>query len=144
MSENNNVKILSIVAFVCLIVLLSLPFFEVYILKRISFDQQIDPELMTGLLTASSILFGFSTFFVSPVVEKKKYQKILFLILLFPLATMIFAGASIYEVSIGRLNGVEAMLRLYTNFSVNVACTAFIVGFKWATIKKNKGDAKNE
>lgn len=140
MSENGNWKIISIFGFVCIIVLLFFPYIEAYIMKRISFEQQIEPELMTGLLTASSILFGFSTFLVSPLIEKKKHQKLLFLIFLFPLATMILAGGSIYDTAIGRLNGVEAMLRLYTNFNVNVACTTFIVGFRWATIKKNKGD----
>ena len=104
-------------------------------MKRVSFERQIDPEFMNGLLTASSILFGFSSLLV---VTEKPIKRTLWLILLIPLFLIISSGSIISDVALGMHNPVEAILVLRASFNANVLTTTFLAGYRGATWLREK------
>ena len=102
------------------------PFLDAYVIRPVSFDRQIDPEFLNGLLTASSILFGFSSLLV---VSQKFAERILWVILLPALILIISSGGTIADVALGRGNAVEGLLILTASFLVNALSTGILVGY---------------
>lgn len=114
------------------------PFLDAYVMGRVSFDRQIDPELMTGLLTASSILFGFSSLIIlSQEITRKERRKLWWLIFP-PLIFIILSGSGIADVALGKANAVRTTLILIASFNANVLTTVFLVGYSRAEPKKRR------
>jgi len=129
MSEENKDKKLRYwnLFFACVyIFFITYPFLDAYVFRRVSFDQQIDPEFMSGLLAASSILFGFSSLLV---LNQKRISKRLFILLFVPLFLIIISGSAISDAALGRGTGIRALLILASGFNANILTTAFLVGF---------------
>ena len=119
------------------LILVSLPFLRAYG-GSVSFERQVDPTFLNGLLTASSILFGFSSVLV---IGQKPVQMRTWVLLLPPLILTILAGIQIVDVALGSGNSVFAVLMLSTSFHSNMVTTALIVGhFTGLFWKKRKGE----
>ena len=125
----NKLTFLSIFISILYLLAVMLPFIDAYVIRPVSFDRQIDPEFFNGLLTASSILFGFSSLLAVSQKTPRKHMKILWLILLPPLFLIISSVGAITEVALGHMNGVNALLILTASFFVNALSTGFLVGF---------------
>jgi len=106
------------------------PFFHTYITKKVSLDNPVDPEYINGLLTVSSILFGFSSILVFGQRKENKWLKYL---LLFPLAMLGFSGGSIWNVVIGINKPMQALLWTWTSVLANMCVTFFLAGFSRAS-----------
>ena len=112
--------------------------------KQVSFEREVDPELINGLLTASSILFGFSSLVV---VSQKPFKRTLWVALLPSLFLIMMSGGAIIDVALGMKNTVEAILWLSATFNVNVVTTAFLVGYTASTVWRKtakQNSKKNE
>jgi len=104
------------------------PFINAH-LSEVSFDSQVDPTYMNGLLTASSILFGFSALLV---IGERPTEKILWWILVIPLIFIVFSGGQISSVALGTANEVFALLMLTSTFNTNILSVSFLTGYKYA------------
>ena len=102
------------------------PFYNVYFIEARAHEIKIDPELFNGLLTGSSILFGFSSFIV---VSEKKIDKNLWIMLLISLFSMVFCGSAICDLALDKGNDVDVLLVVRASFFVNVIFTFFIAGY---------------
>jgi len=104
----------------------------------VSFDHQVDPELMTGLLTASSILFGFSSLIILRPEFSVEEKKWLWILLLPPLSLIIHSGTSIGQVALGTGNAVQTTLFLISSFTANILSTTFVVGYYFAELGRKR------
>jgi len=68
--------------------------------------ERVDPEIINGLLAASSVLFGFC---LVPS-RTKRADKFLFALLFSDLFLLIWSGAMIFDFGMGRNNGLSALL----------------------------------
>jgi hypothetical protein len=101
------------------------PYIDAYVLGNVNLALQIDPEYLNGLLTASSILFGFSSLFV---VGQKPNDKHFWVLLLASLFLIIRAGGGIADVALEKTSPVDAMVTLSSCFMANVISTSYIAG----------------
>jgi hypothetical protein len=101
------------------------PYIDAYVLGKVNLELQIDPEYLNGLLTASSILFGFSSLFV---VGQKPTNKSFWVFLLVALFLIIRAGGGIADVALEKSSSVDAMVNLSSCFMANVVSTSYIAG----------------
>ena len=108
-----------------LVCLLS-PFYHVYISKKVSIDNPVDPEYINGLLTVSSILFGFSSILV---YQQRKEDEWLKYILLIPVFLFGMSGGSIWNVVVGINKPMQALLWTWTSVLVNIGVTWFLAGW---------------
>lgn len=115
------------------------PFYHTYITKKISLDNPVDPEYINGLLTVSSILFGFSSILVFGQRKENKWLKYL---LLFPLVILGFSGGSIWNVVIGINKPMQALLWAWTSVLANIFVTWFLAGFS-RTVERTDDSATN-
>lgn len=103
------------------------------VIGEVSFDRQIDAAFLNGLLTASSIFFGFSSLLV---VTEKPVERRLYSFMIIALFSLVLSGAVLTSVALGKINGVLGLLILSASFNVNAMSTVYIAGYKGATWKK--------
>ena len=133
--------------YILLVFLFLLSIISVFIkvfLNQVSFEREVDPALVNGLLTASSILFGFSSLVV---VSQKPLKRTLWVVLLPSLALTMMSGGAIVDVALGTKNTVEAILWLSATFNVNAVTTGFLVGYIGSTVWRKtakQSSKKNE
>jgi len=139
MVENKLKSLISSKNFYVLIFLIFLismvlsPFYHIYITKKISIDTPVDPEYINGLITVSSILFGFSSLLV---FQKQRNDRIFWYILTFPLFFIGLTGGSIWNVVTGLHKPMMAFIYAWISLNVNAAVTWFLVGGR-SSIKNN-------
>jgi hypothetical protein len=102
------------------------PFVDAFILKHMSTELPVAFEFSAGLLSTSSILFGFSTL---NIVSKEWVDRRVWAVVLPPLALIILSGVSISNLALGAANPVQVLVLCSATFNANVVSTGFIVGY---------------
>ena len=125
-----------LIGYILVIILcIASPFYVIYILRAASSELHINPEIINGLLTTSSILFGFTTLIVA---SQKKIDRELYFMLLPPLILIIFSGGMILEFALNEKRGIETLAWIFASFLVNETTTMSIFT---SLLLKMKNDA---
>lgn len=103
-----------------------LPFLNLYVFHRISFETNVSLESINSLLFTSSILFGFTSLIV---VSKEWVDRRVWSVLLPPLILLVLSGVSISNLAVGTENPVSALLLGSATFNANVVSTGFLIGY---------------
>jgi hypothetical protein len=128
-AERNERKIRLVLAVLMLVgfsVAISSPFIDAYALKHISFDIPVPFEFNAALLSASSILFGFTSLII---ISKEWVERKFWAILLPPLALIIISGTAITNLALGYQNPVQTLLLSSATFNANVVSTGLVLGY---------------
>ena len=116
-------------------IIVSTPFYHTFITKKVSLDNPVDPEYINGLLTVTSILFGFSSILV---FQQRKEEEWLKFVLLIPLVFIGLSGGSIWNVVIGINKPMMAFLWTWTSVLVSTFITWFLAGINIKKFKNEK------
>lgn len=103
-----------------------LPFVDALVIKHVSFDAPVQFEFTAALLSASSILFGFTSLII---ISKEWVERKIWVILVPPLALIILSGTEISSLALGVENSVSALLISSATFNANVVSTGLVVGY---------------
>jgi hypothetical protein len=107
-------------------VAVSIPYIDAYVVKQISFDVAVPFEFDAALLSASSILFGFTSLII---ISKEWVERKFWAILLPPLTLIIFSGTTISNLALGYGNAVQTLLLSSATFNANVVSTGLVLGY---------------
>ena len=125
-------EILLLISTILLITWLAVyPLLQLYFWRTINIAREVDPEYLNGLLTASSILFGFISM---ALIEGNMEDKRVWIMFVISLFMIIRAGISLFQVIIGNTASMEAAVWLYASFQVNAAVSMYIVGYMLSLI----------
>lgn len=117
-----------------------LPFVDAFYFKQVSLSIDVPFEFTAGLVTTSSILFGFTSLIV---ISKEWVEKKVWAVLMPPLALIIISGVSISNLAIGFENPVHALLVSSATFNANVVSTGLVVGYVIQRMaQQSKGQSK--
>lgn len=96
---------------------MTLPMF-LSVLTNTSFDFEVDPTFMNGILTGSSIAFGF---WISLLKRQPQSRpKYAFMLAVTNVFFLMFTVFSIFLCAIGVIHSVVALLSVVTSFNFNV------------------------
>ena len=107
-------------------VAISIPFIDAYALKHVSFEISVPFEFNAALLSASSILFGFTSLII---ISKEWVERKFWAILLPPLALIIISGTATTNLALGYENPVQTLLLSSATFNANVVSTGLVLGY---------------
>lgn len=107
-------------------VAIGIPYLDAYIMKHVSFDVAVPFEFNAALLSASSILFGFTSLII---ISKEWVERKFWAILLPPLALLIISGTAISNLALGYENAVQTLLLSSATFNANVVSTGLVLGY---------------
>ncbi len=105
---------------------ISIPYIDAYAIKHVSLDAEVSFEFNAALLSASSILFGFTSLII---ISKDWVERKFWAILLPPLALIIISGTSIANLALGYQNPVQTLLLSSATFNANVVSTGLVLGY---------------
>jgi hypothetical protein len=103
-----------------------LPFVDAFYFKHVSLSIDVPFEFTAGLLSTSSILFGFTSLII---ISKEWVERKVWAVLLPPLSLIILSGVSISNLAMGFENAVQALLISSATFNANVVSTGLVVGY---------------
>jgi len=112
-----------------------LPFADALYFKHIPSTIQVPFEFTAGLLTTSSILFGFTSLII---ITKEWVEKKVWAVLVPPLVLIILSGVSISNLALGFENPVQALLLGSATFNANVVSTGLVLGYVVQRISTKK------
>ena len=107
-------------------VAVGIPYIDAYAFKHVSFDIAVPFEFNAALLSASSILFGFTSLII---ISKEWVERKFWSILLPPLALIIISGTAITNLALGYENSVQTLLLSSATFNANVVSTGLVLGY---------------
>ena len=130
-------RLVSILVVIVVLSYMSIGLSENYFFPNSVIEKEVDPEFYSGILSASSILFAFSSLIVS---FSKDTRKFLLLFLAIPLLFIASSVGKVVDVALGNGNPVAALLWLEGAFLVNLFFTGIVSGFtiSWSFFVKNK------
>ncbi len=111
------------------------PFVDAYLLRHISASASVPFELSNGLLSTSSILFGFTSLII---ISKEWIDRKIWALLVPPLVMIVMAGVAIGDLALGTVNGVVVLLLCSGAFNASVVSTGFVVGYVTWKLPKRK------
>jgi hypothetical protein len=103
-----------------------LPFVDAFYFKHVSLSIEVPFEFIAGLLSTSSILFGFTSLII---ISKEWVEKKVWVVLMPPLSLIILSGVSISNLAMGFENPVQSLLISSATFNANVVSTGLVVGY---------------
>ena len=103
-----------------------LPFVDAFYFKHVSLGIEVPFEFTAGLLSTSSILFGFTSLII---ISKEWIEKKVWAVLIPPLALIILSGVTISNLAMGFENPVQALLISSATFNANVVSTGLVAGY---------------
>jgi hypothetical protein len=103
-----------------------LPFIDAFYFKHVSLSIEVPFEFTAGLLSTSSILFGFTSLII---ISKEWVERKVWAVLMPPLSLIILSGVSISNLAMGFENPVRALLISSATFNANVVSTGLVVGY---------------
>jgi hypothetical protein len=103
-----------------------LPFVNTLIFQRVSLETPVSFEFTAALLSASSILFGFTSLII---ISKEWVERKIWAVIMPPLALIILSGVEISNLALGLENPVNALLISSATFNANVVSTGLVVGY---------------
>jgi len=106
-------------------VAIGIPFFDAYVIKHVSSETAVPFEFTAGLLSASSILFGFTSLII---ISKEWVERKFWSILIPPLVLIIISGTAISNLALGYGNSVGTLLLSSATFNANVVSTGLVLG----------------
>ena len=106
------------------IAFISWPFYTVRYVFQMPLDTELDPELANGLLTTSSILFGFILVLIP--WQEKWFGGWLWSFLLIPFLMLIFAGTQLFLWGLERAYPIDALSSVMASFQANVVSATLL------------------
>ena len=103
-----------------------LPFVDAFYFKHVSLNTNVPFEFTAGLLSTSSILFGFTSLII---ISKEWVERKVWAVLIPPLALIILSGVTISNLALGYENPVYALLINSATFNANVVSSGLVVGY---------------
>ena len=87
---------------------------------------EVDTRIITGLLTATSIVFGFS---INYLMKKKTLRVFSHSVLIIQLLFIITAGSNLYRLGLGLSTSVETLQQVAITFYAVFILNAISIGF---------------
>ncbi len=103
-----------------------LPFVDALAIRHVSLDTPVAFEFTAALLSASSILFGFTSLII---ISKEWVERKIWAVLIPPLTLIILSGVQISNLALGLENAVQTLLVSSATFNANVVSTGLVVGY---------------
>ncbi len=103
-----------------------LPFINVFAIQHVPLNTPVPFEFTAALLSASSILFGFTSLII---ISKEWVERKIWAVIVPPLALIILSGIEIGNLALGLENPVQALLISSAAFNANVVSTGLVVGY---------------
>jgi hypothetical protein len=107
-------------------VAIGLPFINVLVIQHVSLETPVSFDFTAALLSASSILFGFTSLII---ISKEWVEKKIWAVIMPPLSLIILSGVEIGNLALGLENPVSALLISSAAFNANVVSTGLVVGY---------------
>jgi hypothetical protein len=130
MSEDAKTKRIRLIWAILLLIgfplAVGLPFVNTLIFQRVSLETPVSFEFTAALLSASSILFGFTSLII---ISKEWVERKIWAVIMPPLALIILSGVEISNLALGLENPVSALLISSATFNANVVSTGLVVGY---------------
>ncbi len=120
---------------------IGLPFVNVLLIHHVSLETPVSFDFTAALLSASSILFGFTSFII---ISKEWVERKIWAVIMPPLALIVLSGVEIGNLALGLENAVSALLISSAAFNANVVSTGLVVGYvvqRLNQVQKAKGSA---
>jgi hypothetical protein len=105
---------------------IGLPFVNTLFFQHVSLETSVSFEFTAALLSASSILFGFTSLII---ISKEWVERKIWAVIMPPLAMIILSGVEISNLALGLENPVSALLISSATFNANVVSTGLVVGY---------------
>ncbi len=105
---------------------IGLPFVNTLVIRHVSLETAVPFDFTAALLSASSILFGFTTLII---ISKEWVERRIWAVIMPPLALIIVSGVEIGNLALGLENSVSAFLISSATFNANVVSTGLVVGY---------------
>jgi hypothetical protein len=105
---------------------IGLPFINTLIIQHVSLETPVSFDFTAALLSASSILFGFTSLII---ISKEWVERKIWVVIIPPLALIILSGVEIGNLALGLENPVSALLISSAAFNANVVSTGLVVGY---------------
>ncbi len=105
---------------------IGLPFVNVLLIHHVSLETSVSFDFTAALLSASSILFGFTSLII---ISKEWVERKIWVVIMPPLALIVLSGVEIGNLALGLENAVSALLISSAAFNANVVSTGLVVGY---------------
>ena len=142
MPEDAKVKRIRLIWAILLLigfpVAIGLPFINVLVIHHVSLETQVSFDFTAALLSASSILFGFTSLII---ISKEWVERKIWAVIMPPLALIVLSGVEIGNLALGLENSVSALMISSAAFNANVVSTGLVVGYvvqKLTQLQKRK------
>jgi hypothetical protein len=125
-------------------VAIGLPFINTLIIRHVSLETPVSFDFTAALLSASSILFGFTSLII---ISKEWVERKIWAVIIPPLALIILSGVEIGNLALGLENPVSALLISSAAFNANVVSTGLVVGYvvqRLNQLQKEKGSLQKQ
>jgi hypothetical protein len=109
------------------------PFYTVRYVFQMPLDTEVDPKVVNGLLTASSIIFGFMLVLIP--WQEKWFGGWLWSFFVIPFLMLIFAGTELFLWGLERAYPIDAFSFVMASFQANVVSAAILFALR-ETIRK--------
>jgi hypothetical protein len=105
---------------------IGLPFINIILIRHIPLETPVSFDFTAALLSASSILFGFTSLII---ISKEWVERKIWAVIVPPLALIVLSGIEIGNLALGLENPVSALLISSAAFNANVVSTGLVVGY---------------
>jgi hypothetical protein len=92
--------------------------------------EKVDPELIVGLLTGSSIFFSFATL----PMRKSKKDKLLLLFLLGDIFLLGESCVSLFQLGIGHASSLESLFWVASSFGASMVTAVYRFAQEYVTV----------
>jgi hypothetical protein len=107
-------------------VAICIPFINVLVIHHIAVETPVSFDFTAALLSASSILFGFTSLII---ISKEWVERKIWAVIIPPLFLIVLSGVEIGNLALGLENPVSALLISSAAFNANVVSTGLVVGY---------------
>ena len=119
-NKSKRVRIFTLCFAILYIILVLAPLIHVYPSLPQGY-KGVDPEIVNGLLTASSILFGFAML----PLGKKRMDKLFLLMIIGDLTLLGFCGLTLFQFAIGYNDGLPSLIVAIASLNANVTTSLY-------------------
>jgi hypothetical protein len=130
MSRESKTKKIRLIWIILLLIgfpiAIGLPFINILVIQHVSLETPVSFDFTASLLSASSILFGFTSLII---ISKEWVERKIWAVIMPPLALIVLSGIEIGNLALGLENPVSALLISSAAFNANVVSTGLVVGY---------------
>jgi hypothetical protein len=107
-SKTKRIRLIwAILLLICFPIAIGLPFINILVIQHVSLETPVSFDFTASLLSASSILFGFTSLII---ISKEWVERKIWAVIMPPLALIILSGIEIGNLAIGFRESSECFI----------------------------------